>query len=255
MSDSAIRIALQLYTVRERAGNNFLGTLREVADVGYRAVELAGFHDVPVADLRAALDQANVELWALLIDDGDVTHPEHHDRDAAWIAGWLDVAGALGATCARVIAGKQPPSNEAFARSRAHLADLTARAKDLNVRLMTENWFGFLPSPPHVHALLDALGGELGLCVDFGNWDDRRTLGGDATKYGALAAIFPRGTSCHAKCEFAASGEPDLVDYTRCLDLGRAAGYAGPFTLVAAGPGDAWDGLALQREVLLRYAA
>lgn len=40
MSD---RIGLQLYTVRDLAGQNFEDTVRKVADIGYRAVEVAGF--------------------------------------------------------------------------------------------------------------------------------------------------------------------------------------------------------------------
>ncbi|MDP9383480.1 MAG: sugar phosphate isomerase/epimerase [Chloroflexota bacterium] len=50
-------IALQLYTVRERTASDFIGTLRQLADMGYRAVEFAGYGNNSVADLRAALDQ------------------------------------------------------------------------------------------------------------------------------------------------------------------------------------------------------
>ncbi len=39
----ADRIALQLYTVRELANQNYEDTIRKVADAGYRAVETAGF--------------------------------------------------------------------------------------------------------------------------------------------------------------------------------------------------------------------
>jgi len=37
------RIALQLYTVRDAAGQDYEGTVRKVAEMGYRAVETAGF--------------------------------------------------------------------------------------------------------------------------------------------------------------------------------------------------------------------
>lgn len=50
-------IALQLYTVRERTAQDFLGTLRQLADMGYRNVEFAGYGDTPVPELRAALDE------------------------------------------------------------------------------------------------------------------------------------------------------------------------------------------------------
>jgi sugar phosphate isomerase/epimerase len=51
------QIALQLYTVRERTAADFVGTLRELAAIGYRAVEIAGYGKVPVRALRAALDE------------------------------------------------------------------------------------------------------------------------------------------------------------------------------------------------------
>ena len=51
------QIALQLYTVREEAARDFLGTLRRVAELGYRAVEFAGYGGVPAPELRARLDE------------------------------------------------------------------------------------------------------------------------------------------------------------------------------------------------------
>lgn len=50
------QVGLQLYTVREAAGRDYVGTLRQVAAAGYRAVELAGYGGLTVPDLRAALD-------------------------------------------------------------------------------------------------------------------------------------------------------------------------------------------------------
>ena len=50
-------IALQLYTVREQTGQDFIGTLRQLADMGYRALEFAGYGGTPVAELRSAMDE------------------------------------------------------------------------------------------------------------------------------------------------------------------------------------------------------
>ena len=73
----ADEIALQLYTVRERAANDFLGTLREVAGIGYRAVELAGYHGVPVRELRSALDDLGVRAMGAHVAIGRFeTEPE-----------------------------------------------------------------------------------------------------------------------------------------------------------------------------------
>ena len=54
------QIALQMYTVRDAAKNDFPGTLEAVAQAGYKAVEFAGYNGMSVDDLRAKLDQLGV---------------------------------------------------------------------------------------------------------------------------------------------------------------------------------------------------
>ena len=223
-----------------------------VAEFGINTLELCHFH-IPTLDkgylneLRGALDAANVELFSLLIDNGDITHPDHADRDLSWIGEWIETAGILGATCARAIAGKAAPSGEALEMSRNGLQKLSDRAEANGVRLMTENWFSVLSTPENVLTLLDSLDGKVGLCLDFGNWQAE-------TKYADFEAIAPRAESCHTKAHFPVPGEMDKVDYVRCLDLTEAAGFSGPHTLIYDGPGDnEWEGLTIEREVVQSY--
>jgi sugar phosphate isomerase/epimerase len=49
-------IALQMYTLREEAQQDFKGTLRAVAEMGYGAVELAGLGGLSPSELRQELD-------------------------------------------------------------------------------------------------------------------------------------------------------------------------------------------------------
>lgn len=223
-----------------------------VAEFGINTLEICHFHLPSVektylAELRAALTSADVELFSLLIDDGDITHPSDAERDIAWIEKWIDIAGELGATCARVIGGKADPSAETVAQSRAVLAQLTERADTAGIRLMSENWFSIFSTPENVNTILGGLDGKVGLCLDFGNWR------GD-TKYEDLAAIASWAESCHTKAHFAAPREMDTEDYVQCLDLAQKAGFAGPHTLIYDGPGDdEWEGLALEREVVNPY--
>lgn len=58
------RIALQLYTLRAEAARDLLGTLAAAARIGYRAVELAGYHGVPVSQVRAVLDDLGIRAVA-----------------------------------------------------------------------------------------------------------------------------------------------------------------------------------------------
>jgi sugar phosphate isomerase/epimerase len=55
------RIGLQLYTVRQAMARDFEGTLSQVAAVGYREVEFAGYYDRAPKAVRAALDAAGLD--------------------------------------------------------------------------------------------------------------------------------------------------------------------------------------------------
>jgi sugar phosphate isomerase/epimerase len=55
------KIALQLYTVRENAKQDMIGTLRELAAMGYRAVEFAGYGNATVPEIQAALTELGIQ--------------------------------------------------------------------------------------------------------------------------------------------------------------------------------------------------
>lgn len=223
-----------------------------IAEFGISTLELCHFH-LPsreteyLAQLRAALEHANIELWSLLIDDGDITHPQNAARALEWMRGWIDVAAQLGAKNARVIAGKSEPTQENLEKSRQALETLAQHAKAQGVRLLIENWFALLARPEQVLWLLDKTEGRIGLNADFGNWSS-------PDKYDALAQIFPRAEGCHTKARFTAPHQMDKDDFVRCLDLSRAAGFSGPHTLIYDGKDDdEWAHLALEREVVNIY--
>ncbi len=225
-----------------------------LAEHGIFTLELCHFH-LPqldreyLADVRAALEASRIELFSLLIDDGDLTHPINALRDMEWIRSWIDVAGQLGARRVRVIAGKAPFSAEALDQSVHFLRQLAEHAHGWGIRLMTENWFGLLSQPAAVKALLERLEGNAGLCFDFGNWRG-------PTKYDDLRAIASFAESCHAKAHFTALGRMDVDDYVRCLNITQAVGFSGPYTLIYDGPDeDEWAGLNREREVVGPYLA
>ncbi len=57
---SRINVVLQLYTVRDFAEKDLAGTLRQVKDMGYDYVELAGLYGHTAAAFKAALDGAGL---------------------------------------------------------------------------------------------------------------------------------------------------------------------------------------------------
>jgi sugar phosphate isomerase/epimerase len=239
--------------MHERYGEgetSLLGLPSILANHGYHRLEIVSFHlrsrdPVYLGELRDQLRVTNVRLQTLLIDAGDISHPEHGGRDARWIAGWIEVANELGADHARIIAGKQKPTPETLQRSAKALGMLADMNAGSPVRLVTENWFDLLASPEQVHWLLDQLDGRVGLLADFGNWH-----GPD--KYEHLQSIFARAQLCHAKGRFI-DGDLDEADYGQCVAAAEAADYRGPYTLIYDNdqPNE-WTGLAMERDFVLR---
>ena len=84
----------------------------QLAARGIGMLEICHFHfprldDGYIADLRQALAAHEIELFSLLIDAGDITHPdpEQRQKEMLWIGEWLQIAARCGAHCVRVVAG------------------------------------------------------------------------------------------------------------------------------------------------------
>lgn len=58
---SRIKIGLQLYTLRELTEKDFFGTLEKVAEIGYEAVEFAGYGGIEAKEMKQKLDQLGLE--------------------------------------------------------------------------------------------------------------------------------------------------------------------------------------------------
>ncbi len=276
MADPADRIAVSTWSLHRLLGTTYphdlatdavgeeqltygegseslLGLPSVMANHGYHRLEIVSFHlrsrdSVYLGELRDQLKVSGVKLQTLLIDAGDITDPVNGARDTAWIGRWIETANELGAEHARIIAGKQPFSAPGLDRAVAAFEELLRVNAGSSMRLVTENWFDFLSTPAAVHALLDRLGGRVGLLADFGNWSG-------PNKYDALKDIFSRAELCHAKASFV-DGQLDEADYGDCVDAAQAAGYTGPYTLIFDAPHPSeWSGLAEERDFILSCLA
>lgn len=105
------RVALELYTVREPAATDFPGTLKQVADMGYRAVELAGLHGMTAAGVKQTLDDLGLRAMAAHIS---------LDRFATDTAGAIAEAQTLG--CDLAIVPFVPPERRTAEATRAMAA-------------------------------------------------------------------------------------------------------------------------------------
>ncbi|MBW4042719.1 MAG: sugar phosphate isomerase/epimerase [Acidobacteria bacterium] len=229
-------------------GLELLRLPRELADRGYRTVQLCHFQ-LPtrdrgyLADLRGALADAGVGLDALLLDTGDLSSPDLGDDAERWAAGWIDDAAALGASRIRVIGGRQEATPATIHASAVRVRRLAAQAP--GVRVVTENWHELLSTPDAVLRFLEETQGDVGLLIDLGNWSG-------PSKYDDLARIAPFAETCHAKCHTKPDGSAlDAADYRRSLQVLADAGFDGPLALVFEGPGDdAWAGMAAERDIV-----
>ena len=251
----------RMIAVRDESGvMTLLGVPARMALLGIRNLEICHFHFPSVANsyigaLRSALEKADVSLYSILIDAGDITHPNESQREAdlAWIRSWLDIAGRCGATHARVIAGEAEVNGSselidhpAVRLSAENLTALAAYGKDQGVKVITENFRKLTRRPEPLLAILGLCEGAIGLCADFGNYHD-------ASRYNDLAAILPHATSVHAKPEYDASGGMERPDFIRCLNLARDADFDGPYSLIFSGDGDEWQGVAGIRDVVATH--
>jgi sugar phosphate isomerase/epimerase len=88
-----VPIGLQLYTVSDAARDDLDGTLTRIAQIGYRTIELAGYHGKDVATLRAAANRANVKFTSIHV--GAVARPGEPglDQDIPRLAADLHALG------------------------------------------------------------------------------------------------------------------------------------------------------------------
>ncbi|MEO3945396.1 sugar phosphate isomerase/epimerase [Gorillibacterium sp. CAU 1737] len=87
-------VGLQLYTLRDMTENDFPGTLRKVAELGYQAVEFAGYFGMPASELKALLKELQLEAPSAHVG---LTFDEP-DQISANLAKEIDYAKELGLT-------------------------------------------------------------------------------------------------------------------------------------------------------------
>ncbi len=223
----------------------------QMAQRGLRTLELCHFHlpSTAAADLQAfrqQLESAEVELYSLLIDTGDIAAPEPAIASAELdkIQRWIAIAATLGAQQVRIAAGQQAPTPEVIERSAAHLRACAEVASSYGLRTITENWLRTSEQPADLLAILDKCNGEVGLCADTGN--------AEATpdKYATLAQLLPRASSVHFKARYHADGAVDDTDAQRCVELMQQVHFDGVITLIYADKQDEWGGIEQLRAAL-----
>lgn len=63
---SAYGLSLQLYTVRDQTARDFAGTIRQVAKIGYPAIETGGYNSAPIEEMQQLLAETGLRVDATL---------------------------------------------------------------------------------------------------------------------------------------------------------------------------------------------
>ena len=256
------------------SGNGAIALLElpaALAHAGIGTLEIVHFHfptaDTPyLEEMKSAIGQADIELFSVLIDAGDVTDPDDEARadEMAWIRSWLDVAAHVGATHARVVAGCRPVEptrspdgaslldHPVIRRSARSLRELAGYGTSIGVQVITENFRETTSRADQVLAILELCEGQVGLCADFGNYSG-------ADRYEELAALFPRADSAHVKALYDDGGQPDEDEFRHTLKMLAQAGFDGPMSLIfdtaLHGNKSEWDNLSKMKEVAAPFCA
>ena len=106
------QISLQLYTVREETARDMPGTLRRISEIGYPAVELAGYGDLSVGDLGDVLGDLGLRV------SGSHVPYESWDTDPEAVVADMRTLG-----CAHAVVPMAPPDQREDEASVARFAE------------------------------------------------------------------------------------------------------------------------------------
>jgi sugar phosphate isomerase/epimerase len=134
-------IALQLYTLREPARTDLPGTLKRVRDIGWEFVQWSGMPSLPADEIRAALEDADLEAVA----GHEAVEPFENDFDNT-LRHWTTV-GVTDLAVGSMMDGCRD-SVEAWMTGAERLDRLGARLRDAGIRYSYHNHaFEFEPIP------------------------------------------------------------------------------------------------------------
>jgi len=214
----------------------------EVAALGINCVDLCIQH-IPniepgyLAELRAAFVSADVELYQLLIDLGEIASPDPEERNAsvALTKRWMEISAELGSTGVRYVPGDSKPNPENRRACEQAFRELYDYGVACGVEPATENYKAFNNEADDLLNVLAGSERDYGLVADFGN-------ARGPNKYSTLEKLMPRATAIHQWVAVDDDGALDFDDAKRCLQMARDNGFEGPVMLLGGHPYDVYRG-------------
>ncbi len=101
--------------------------------------------------------------------------------------------------------------------------ELMDYAAERKIQVIVENNGWMKNDPDAIPALIKAVGRNLAVSPDTGNWNE-------AARYEGLKKAFPYSVTCDFKAlELGPNGEHKAYDLKRCFDIAWSAGFRGPW--------------------------
>ncbi len=206
----------------------------EIAAHGYDCYDLTMLHLPSVergylAEVRAAFEDSNVEIFQLLIDTGEVGSPDPQESSAGieHTKFWIEVAAELGASGVRYVPGDSQPTPETMRSTAAAFRELFDFAVGHGLKAATENYRIFTNEADSLLQLVELSERDYGWIADTGNPKG-------PNKYENLEKLLGGATSMHAWALPNEDGTPDKEEFRRCLTMVRDSGFDGPIMLHGA---------------------
>jgi len=216
-------IGLQLYTVSDQLGQDFSGTLKQVAAIGYKQVELAQTFDKSAAGLRAAFNDAGLTCSSAHLFDFQKTPAQ-----------FMDFAKELGVQF--VVSSFNPPPGA--------MAALSGGSPDISAFLKVINGMT-LDDYKRSADVCNKLGEEArkhGLQYAYHNHNaEFKTFDGVTALDTLIASTDPKLVKVEMDCGWVAAAGYDPVAYlkkypSRIRLLHIKAFKSGPATTIVGGP-------------------
>jgi sugar phosphate isomerase/epimerase len=146
-------VGLQLYTIRDETARDFQGTLRQVAEMGYQAVEFAGYGGIPPKEMATLL--TDLGLQAIGSHVGLALLEKHLEREIQYC---LEI-GCRFIAIPTLTPQWRSSDGAGYRRLATHLQKIALACKECGINLLYHNHdFDFQQSEGNY--LLDILLGE-----------------------------------------------------------------------------------------------
>lgn len=207
---------------------DFPRMLREELDltvVDFNTMNFPSLDPAYAEELRAKVEESGCVATNLKMNQKvDMASPDPSERGEAMrqYRQSIDAAKILGCRWVRPLPRSERPE---LGRMKSALDELIDYAGERGITVLLENFGWAMEEADAILHLADAIGPDrVALGPDTGNWVS------DEVRYRGLELTFPRAVTCDFKAKvLGPRGEHEAYDLRRCFEIGREAGFRGPW--------------------------